>query len=215
MTTIGFLHTADVHVATFRQLVAELAPGWRDVHVVDAELLSEARARGVDDQIRARLRARLSEVAAGGASAIVCTCSTLSGHAERMSEELPVPVLRVDRPMAEAATAVGGRVAVVAAVESTLAPTRKLLQECADRAGVVVELVDAPCLDAWTLFEAGKQEEYLRRVAAHARGVAPDVDVIVLAQASMAPAAALLDGLDTPVLSSPRAAVARAVAVAR
>lgn len=215
VTTIGFLHTADVHVPTFRQLLNELAPGWRDLHVVDAPLLSDARARGVDDEIEAQLRARLSELAAGGSSAIVCTCSTLSGHAERMGPELPVPVVRVDRPMAEAAVAAGGRVAVVAAVESTLAPTRELLQESADRAGVAIDLIEAPCMDAWALFEAGEQDAYLQRVAARARGLAPDADVIVLAQASMAPAVSLLRDLDTPVLTSPRAAVARVVEIAR
>jgi Asp/Glu/hydantoin racemase len=215
VTAVGFLHTADVHVETFRRLLGELAPGWRDVHVVDAALLASARDRGVDEAVEARLHARLSELAAAGPRVIVCTCSTLSGHAERMSPRLPVPVLRIDRPMAEQAVALGRRIAVVAAVASTLAPTRELLRESASAAGVDVALVDAPCLDAWALFEAGRLDEYARRVAAHARQVAADADVIVLAQASMAPAAALLRDLDTPVLTSPQAAVARAVAMAR
>jgi Asp/Glu/hydantoin racemase len=120
-----------------------------------------------------------------------------------------VPVLRIDRPMAEAAVAAGGRIAVVATVESTLAPTRSLLLECA--AGAPVEIVDAPCLDAWALFAAGDLEGYARRVAAHCRGL--DADVIVLAQASMAPAAELLADLATPVLTSPRAVVGRAAAL--
>jgi hypothetical protein len=44
-------------------------------------------------------------------------------HAERIP--VAVPVLRIDRPMAERAVAAGGRIAVVAAVESTLAPIRR------------------------------------------------------------------------------------------
>jgi Asp/Glu/hydantoin racemase len=40
-------------------------------------------------------------------------------------------------------------------------------------------------------------------------------DVVVLAQASMAPAAGLLADLPVPVLTSPRSAVARAVELAR
>jgi len=211
VTTIGFLHTADVHVATFRHLVVELAPDRRDIHLVDAELLQDAISRGVDDDVEARLRARLHELAAAGPSVIICTCSTLSGHAERMASGLPVPVLRIDRPMAEVAVAEGRRIAVLAAVESTLGPTRKLLQESADAAGVKVELIGAPCLDAWPLFVNGEQDQYLGRIVEHARHLAVDVDVIVLAQASMAPAADLLRDLQIPVLTSPRAAVARAV----
>lgn len=204
MTTIGFLHTAAVHVETFHTLVAER--GHRDVHLVDTTLLADARVSGVDAAVQARLGDRLRELAAQGPDVVVCTCSTLSGFAERVP--LPVPVLRVDRPMAEAAVATGGRIAVVAAVESTLAPTRDLLLECAPEADVRL----APCLSAWALFEAGDHDGYLRAVAAHARTL--DADVIVLAQASMAAAAGLLTDLTIPVLSSPRAAVDRAVAVA-
>src|SRR5689334_7134097 len=113
MTTIGFLHTADVHVATFHALVTER--GHRDVHLADA------RERGVDAALEERLAERLRELAGRGPDVILCTCSTLSGHAERIP--VAVPVLRIDRPMAERAVAIGGRIAVVAAVESTLAPT--------------------------------------------------------------------------------------------
>ncbi|MEU7908648.1 aspartate/glutamate racemase family protein [Actinoplanes sp. NPDC049118] len=207
MTTVGFLHTADAHVPTFRGLVAELAPGLRDLHVVDARLLADARERGVDSAVAERLGERLRSLADSGADLVVCTCSTLGGPAERIP--VGVPVLRLDRPMAEEAVAVGGRIAVVATVASTLAPTRALLLECGAGAA---EIVDAPCLDAWALFEAGDLEGYARRVAVHCRGLT--ADVIVLAQASMAPAAGLLADLATPVLTSPRSAVLRAAALA-
>ncbi len=203
MTTIGFLHTADVHVETFRALTAER--GHQDVHLVDASLLADARERGVDADLETRLANRLRELADQGPDVIVCTCSTLSGHAEKAT--LSVPVLRIDRPMAEAAVAIGGRIAVVAAVESTLAPTRELLLECAPDADVAM----SPCLDAWPMFEAGDQAGYRQAIAAHVRTL--DADVIILAQASMAGAADLLADLPIPVLSSPRAAVDKAVAV--
>jgi hypothetical protein len=104
----------------------------------------------------------------------------------------------------------GARIAVVATVASTLSPTLALLRECAH--GTAVELVAAPCLDAWPLFEAGDQRGYLNRIATHVRTL--DADVIVLAQPSMAAAGDLLGDLGVPVLNSPRTAVARAVAVA-
>lgn len=202
--TIGFLHTADVHVETFRALTAE--HGHREVHVVDATLLADAREHGVDTALADRLADRLRELAALAPDVIVCTCSTLGGHAERIA--LPVPVLRLDRPMAEAAVAVGGRIAVVGTTASTLAPTRELLLECAPDARVE----SAPCLAAWALFEAGDLDGYRRAIAAHVRTLS--ADVIVLAQASMAPAAELLADLAVPVLTSPRTAVDRAMAVA-
>jgi Asp/Glu/hydantoin racemase len=212
VTTIGFLHTADVHVPVFHELRAELAPGWADLHVVDPGLLADARIAGITAELAARVDARLHELADRGADLIVCTCSTLAGYAETRTADLGVPVLRVDRPMAEAAVAAGSRIAVLATVESTFAPTCALLRAAADRAGRVVTLIETPVPGAWSLFEKGDLRAYAEQVADRARAVAPRADVIVLAQASLTPAAALLADLPIPVLTSPRTAVARAIA---
>ena len=171
----------------------------------------------MDDALRERLRRRVAELAAQQVEIVLCTCSTLGGDAEALAARAHVPVLRVDRPMAEAAVAIGGRVAVVAAVASTLTPTRRLLEESAAAAGTATAVVLAPCLDAWALFEAGDEEGYARRVAEHVQAVARsgEADVIVLAQASMAPACSLLRDVAVPVLSSPRLAIERAAALAR
>ncbi|GIF20482.1 Asp/Glu/hydantoin racemase [Actinoplanes tereljensis] len=212
MTVIGFLHTADVHVPVFHDLRAELAPGWADLHVVDPSLLADAQAAGVTAELAARVDARLHELADRGADLIVCTCSSLGEYAETRTADLGVPVLRVDRPMAEAAVAAGSRIAVLATVDSTLAPTAALLRAAAERAGRVVTLIETPVPGAWSLFEKGDLHGYAVQVADQARVVAPRADVIVLAQASLSPAAAMLADLPIPVLTSPRTAVARAIA---
>ncbi|MFI5895111.1 aspartate/glutamate racemase family protein [Actinoplanes sp. NPDC051513] len=214
MTTIGFLHTGDVHVSTFRRLREELAPGWQDLHIVDESLLADARRAGITAGLAARVDARLHELADRGADIIVCTCSSLGEHAEGRTADLGVPVLRADRPMAEAAVAAGRRIAVVATVDSTLAPTGNLLRDAAARAGQDVELVEVRCPEAFALFEAGELGAYAELIARKAREAAPGVDVIVLAQPSAAPAAALLNDLPIPVLASPRTAVGRAIAEA-
>jgi|SRR4051794_12581292 len=211
MPTIGFLHTADQHVPTFRELREELAPAARDVHAVDPSLLADARAHGVTPDLIDRIDQHLDDLAAAGADVIVCTCSTIGGEAESRAARTGVPVLRGDRPMAEAAVAAGPRIAVVFSVRSTLAPTRDLLRESATRAGATITIVPAPCLAAWQAFEAGDLTRYAREVAAAARAAAAQSDVIVLAQASMASAAGLVGDLSIPVLTSPRTAVARAV----
>ncbi|GHH87400.1 hypothetical protein GCM10018793_63080 [Streptomyces sulfonofaciens] len=200
MPTIGFLHTADVHVPTFRALVAEWAPGALSRHVVDESLLADARA-GLP--YRDRLRERLGELA--DTDVVVCTCSTIGATAEQLGPR----VVRVDRPMAEEAARYA-RIGVVHAVESTLGPTRALLAEAGAGAG----LTDVPCPGAWERFEAGDLHGYHLTVAARAREAAAGVDVLVLAQASMAPVADLLSDLPVPVLASPRLAVLRAAAQA-
>ncbi|MFI2705692.1 aspartate/glutamate racemase family protein [Cellulosimicrobium composti] len=210
---IGFLHTADVHVASFGALVDEVAPGEGHVHRVDAPLLDDARAGA---PVAGRVRAHVEALAAAGASVVVCTCSTLGPVSEQVGG-LGVPVVRVDRPLAEAAVRDGGRVTVVVALASTLGPTTELLREVARRERATVELDPVVCADAWSAFEAGDLGAYHRGVADAVRDAVSrrGADVVVLAQASMAPAADLLADLPLPVLTSPGSAVARAVELAR
>lgn len=211
MTTIGFLHTAAVHEATFDALVAGAAPGAGTLAVVDPALLATARDRGpTPPEVQTGIRAAIDTLVGRGADVIVCTCSTIAGEAERIGTDAPVPVVRIDRPLAVAAVAAGPRIAVVAAVESTVAPTTSLLESVAAAAGVTVTLTPVLCPDAWARFEADDRDGYLELVAASARRAAADHDVIVLAQASMADAAARVE-TRVPVLSSPVPAVAYAL----
>ena len=211
--TIGFLHTSEVHTDAFTGLFDEVSPGRASVHVVDETLLADARARGgVDDELTERLASRLRE-AASGASVVVCTCSTISQPAEALSAVVGVPVVRVDRPMAEQAVSLGSRIAVVAALQSTIAPTVALLTEVADQMAVTPAIKEIVLPEAWTLFEAGDLLGYASAIASHVDALDPAPDIVVLAQASMALATDLCT-TTVPVLSSPRSAVEAAVALA-
>jgi hypothetical protein len=204
----GFLHTAEVHVDVFTDLLAELSPDDTSVHLVDESLLIDARRLGaVDDDLRLRIGTRLQELSSQGAIGVICTCSTIGGPSEDIGPTLDIEVLRVDRPMADLAVVSGTTIAIVAALESTVAPTRALLTEAAVAAGRTVTIVDAPCLEAWTHFEAGDQARYVASLAAHLQTLDDAFDVIVLAQASMAPVQTVV-ALHSLVLSSPRPAVA-------
>lgn len=210
MTTVGFLHTADVHVATFTRLLSAADATAVGRHVVDETLLADARDRGIDDVIKVRLLDRLRALAPT-VDVIVCTCSTISGVAEAAASEIDVPVIRIDRPMAREAVRLGGRIGVVVAVASTLSPTLDLLHEEVEAARADAELVPYPCLDAWAHFEASDDDAYLDAIARHVDAIAGGVDVVVLAQASMAGAAARCS-TDRPVLTSPALAIDAALA---
>ncbi len=211
---IGFLHTAAVHIVTFDALVAELAPGTVTAHVVDESLLADARASGViDDDLTARISVRVTEAAAD-CNAVVCTCSTISGTAEAAWGSRMPAFVRIDRPLVETALGIGRRVAVLAAVESTLEPTAALVREVAHHRGVEVDLRLTCVPGVWDRFEAGDIDAYLATIALAVDEVSPaDADVVVLAQASMA-GAAVLSSTTLPVLSSPQLAVVAALAAA-
>jgi Asp/Glu/Hydantoin racemase len=215
MPTIGFLHTADVHVATFDRLVAERAPHATTLHEVRADLLATARSHGLTHPaIETGIAHAVDTLEHRGADVIVCTCSTISGLAERAPAPTHPPVVRIDRPMAAGAVRQARRIAVVAAVETTIEPTLSLLREEAGSAGVDVEIASMPCFDAWPMFERGDLDGYHRFIAAHVDGIDESYDVVVLAQATMAQAAALVAD-PTRVRSSPVTAVDAALAHVR
>lgn len=199
---LAFLHTSPVHVATFDALLGELGPDVPLHHEVREELLARARAEGLSAALERELRACVERLVAEGACVVLCTCSTLGGLAERL--EVPAVVLRVDRPMAEQAVQSGKRVLVVAALESTLDPTLELLRDAARRARRNPEVVSVVCDGAWGHFEAKDLSRYHAAIAAKIDAAAKPDDFVVLAQASMAPAAKLVRAPAPRVVSSPR-----------
>ncbi len=214
VATVGFLHTAHAHVRTFRDLLAERDDTVEARHLVDTGLLATARAHG-PEAVRPALGDRLRRLVAEGADVVVCTCSTVGPTAESVGAELGLRVVRVDRPMAEAAVLAGRRVAVVSSLDEAAATLLPLLRECAEETGRRVDFVPVRCTETWSAFESGDLLTYTTGVADTVRRALrpldPPVDVVVLAQASMVDAAPLLRDLSVPVLTSPRLAVEAAV----
>lgn len=209
---VGFLHTAQVHVATFEALSRELVPSAGTVHRVDPGALELARQDGAAERVRAVVAGHLAELREAGCEVILCTCSTLGEVAEGLSGD-GLEVIRIDRPMLRRAVSCGPRIGVLAALTSTVEPTIRVLAEEAADAGAAISVEVCVVDGAWDAFLRGDAEDYYSRIAQAARALSSRCDVVVLAQASMEPAAALLAGLATPVLTSPRAAVEAVAAV--
>ncbi|MFF3171503.1 arylsulfatase [Streptomyces sp. NPDC057900] len=208
---LALLHTSPAHIPVFDALRDADCPGLALRHLVHEGLLERAGERG-PQAVTGEVEAVLAGAVAEGATAVLCTCSTIGGVAEALGPALGVPVLRVDRPMA-AVAARAERVTVIAAVAATVAPTLALIAEEAAAAGRRPAAVRTVLVEgAWERFEAGERDGYLDLVAEAADAVV-DADVIVLAQASMA-GAVTRTATRIPVLSSPRPGLAAAAAVA-
>ena len=210
---IAFLHTAEVHVARFDALLDELAPGATTEHRVVPELLRRAQRDGIG-AVRAETIAMLTELAS--ANAVICTCSTLGSIADELARQHP-HVVRIDRAMMEAACSYGPRILVALCLDSTRAATLDLLEECGQELGLPINAELVLVTEAWAAFEAGDMAAYADGIAGAVRQSVVNIhfDCVLLAQASMDIAAAQLADLGIPVLTSPRAAVLRALTVAR
>lgn len=193
MPDLTLLHTAEVHVETFRAL----APGADLDQQVRAGWLARAQG-GID----AELRAEIAAAVAAADGPVLCTCTTLGPAAEEAG------ATRIDWPMMQEAARIGGPVLMAYCLESTADPSQALL-----RRAFGPRDPQLTCLELghhWPLFEAGDDAGFAAAIAADtvkAMG-AMDFACVVLAQASMAGAAELLrQRVTVPVLASPEIAV--------
>lgn len=198
---IHCLHTAESNIAVFAAAASDLNISPQSMtHHVRADLLQACESAGeLTDEVRQLTADCLLELAQH-ADVVLLTCSTLGSAAELAAQQSLVPILRVDKALAESALAQGGKIHVLYAVETTRAPTQQLFSQLT---GFSPENVSFECVEgAWHIYKSGNAEGYLQLIAAAAdRAYQAGADVLVLAQASMAGAANLTQ-FGTP-LSSP------------
>ena len=206
------VHTVAGLIDLFDELHAEIDPDVPVRHVVQAALLTDAIDEGgLTDEIRARTCAALLG-ATEGAALVLCTCSTVGPGADDAAAQSDVPILRVDRPMAEAAVAAGRRITVAATLATTIGPTADLVADAARRAGKEVEIDSVVFAEARARLVAGDAEGHERIIADGLNEAAASADAIVLAQASMTPALSRCADIQVPLLTSPRSGLEAAIA---
>lgn len=212
MPTLALVHTVLSLPPTFAALAEELAPDADVFHVVDESLLGVARREGgLSATTRRRVLGHVEGAAEAGADVVLVTCSSIGPAVDESRAFVPVPVLRVDEPMADEAVRLGSRIGVLATLRTTLEPTAELVERRAREAGKHVEVIAAVCDGAFEALQAGDRERHDERVREGLRTLAGQVEVVVLAQASMARVAETAPDVAVPVLSSPRLGMERAV----
>lgn len=192
---LTFLHTAQVHCATFDGLRDRLTPDTPLEHIVRKDWLDRARA-GIDDQLRGEVIQKIQSIR----TPVICTCTTLGEIAEAAG------AIRIDRPMMRRAAETWGDVLLVYTLKSTEIPSRTLLQQEMEKAGNSGQIAPLNLERHWHLFESGHPHAFARGIATDIRTALTQrsgIKTVVLAQASMAGAAMLLSDLQIPVLASP------------
>lgn len=209
--TLAFIHTSPVLVPTFTQLAGELLPEVNSFHMVDESLIKATITAGKLTKITARRVLSLIQSAEqAGADAVMVTCSSI-GQAVTFSRPfIDIPVLRIDEAMAEEAVARGRRIGVAATLKTTLDPTLALLETTAEQSDKSIETVPCLCEGAFEAVLSGQTEQHDLLVSEALKKLVKNVDVVVLAQASMARVLGSVPVNGTPILSSPRLAIERA-----
>jgi len=211
--TIAYLHTSHVLIPLFGDLSRRELPGVEQFHMVDESLIQNTiRANELTKVTIRRVLNMILSAREGGADAVVVTCSSI-GPAVTMARELcDFPVVRVDEAMAEEAVRMGRRIGVAATLRTTLEPTVALLRAKALDAGRPVDVEESLCEGAFAAVLSGDTRTHDQLLSDALVKLRQSVDVVVLAQASMARVVENLPAVSTsaPILSSPELAVKRA-----
>ena len=111
--------------------------------------------------------------------------------------------------MADKAVQMGTEIGVVATLPTTLEPTSDLVRRKVIFAGKEIELTSRLCEGAFDALMNGNPEIHDESVASVLKELSQKVDVILLAQASMARVVSQLTDEDqkVPILTSPELAV--------
>ena len=216
---LAFIHTSHVLIPLFTDLANRHLPGVEVFHMSDDSLIKNTiRAGHLTENTTRRVAGMVDLAREGGANVVLVTCSSIGKATEMAREGRDFPVLRIDEALAEAAVnsfapGATGKLGVAATLSTTMEPTVELMRTTAVRLGRELTIVPALAEGAFEAVLAGDTARHDELLLGVLKKLREEVDVVVLAQASMARVAALLPAEGAPILSSPELAVLRAAAV--
>lgn len=208
--TLGLIHTSATLVPVFAELCNKHLPQVKVFNIVDDSLIKNTIACG---ELTPATSRRVVNYAASaeeaGADFILFTCSSIGPAVETADTLTQVPVLRVDQPMADIAVKTGTRIGVIATLSTTLEPTSDLVKRRAIVAGKNIELTAHLCEGAFDALMSGDAATHDKMVGNALKQLSKNVDVILLAQASMARVVDTLspNEKNIPILASPPTAI--------
>jgi len=202
---VAFIHASPLAIEPLKTYYAAAEPEWTITNLWDDGILRLFRS---NDQ--ARIEAALASLLdhavklyASEVALITCSAARLE-LIDRLRERSPIPIVKIDSPMAEAAVRAASKVGVLVTFAPTVDATVAMLRETAQVAGREVEVVPSLVDGAFERLFAGDAPEHDRLLwkgAASLRDAG--VGAIVLAQVSMAHLRAELEkSLGLPVYSS-------------
>lgn len=211
MTTVGLIHAVMPAMQPMREALAAEMPDARVLNLLDEGLLTEVERRGgLTPECVDRLVTQIGLVVEAGADAVLLTCTAYSTVVPDVQARISaVPVLAVDQVMVETAVARASRIGVLATVAAGLEQQREMLERAAARAGKHIEVKSSLHPEAMAALQRGDAATHDRILVEAVPALASQVELVLLAQASMARVAPLLTDVRVPVLTSPRLAVQR------
>ena len=210
MFRIALIHAVTVAMAPVHAAFARLWPEAECTDLLDTALSVDRERDGELTPAMTRRIAALAEYAAGtGASGILFTCSAFGEAIEKAAAASPVPVLKPNEAMFEAALGVGSRIGMLATFGPSVAGMEEEFRQLA-AARHSPATIETVCVDAaMSALRAGDGAAHDRLLAEAAPRLA-GCEAVLLAHFSTSRAEdAVRAALPCPVLTAPGAAVTR------
>lgn len=208
---IALIHAVSTAIPPILQAFQEGWPEAQLSNLLDDDLVpAYTREGGLTPHIVERICALALYAARTGADGILFTCSVFPQAEDLAKQLVRVPLFKPDEAMVAAALEAGTRIGVVATNPPAGPAAEAQLVTAAAALGKRVQVVQSLAEGAFAIGNAGDRATHDRLVIEAAEGIAGSVDVLCLAQVSMALVRAPLQArLSVPVLTAPATAVAR------
>lgn len=205
---ITLIHALKHSIVPIEASFARLWPDARLMNLLDDSLSADlARDGGLTDAMTERFL-RLGRYAAGtGSDAILFTCSAFGPAIERAASGLPIPVLKPNEAMFDAAMACGQRIGMLTTFAPSVASLQAEFDEAASSRKPRPRLTTLVVERAMQALRDGDVATHNRLLAEKVGELGP-CDAVMLAQFSTSLAAKDVQAkLAVPVLTAPDAAV--------
>ncbi|MDQ0471945.1 aspartate/glutamate racemase family protein [Labrys wisconsinensis] len=208
MTRIALIHAVQAAVQPIEDAFKAYWPEARRTNLLDDSLTRDREIAGdLTPELSQRMVGLASYVAGTGADGILFTCSAFGKGIEAAARALPIPVLKPNEAMFDAALDVGGRIGMLATFEPAVASMEEEFHELTRQRGsdATIETLVVP--GARRALMANDLLEHDRLIA-NAAPALHHCSAIMLAHFSMASAEkAVAANSDRIVLSAPRSAI--------
>jgi Asp/Glu/hydantoin racemase len=207
---IVLLHATPVAIDPVKAAFANLWSEPELVNLLDDSLSNDrTRSEELTPELTDRFVSFGRYAFSTGADGILVTCSAFGPCIEVMQEELPIPVLKPNEAMFQAAVEQGQNVAMVATFRPAVITMEREFEKYVEQTRANARLTTFVVEPAMTALRANDAETHNRIIADMASDLA-EFDTVMLAHFSTSRALpALAARLNAPVLSAPDAAVLR------
>ena len=210
--TLALIHTSSIFLTvetSLMRMFGEIMPDVKLINILDDSLLAHCMAeQRISPAVMRRMCSYVVAAEGTGADAALSLCSSLGPAIDLARKLVSIPIIKIDDAHTEKAARDADRIGVMATVGTTLGPTVALIREKAMSLNKTVEVRQSLSDVAFQALLAGDKARHDAVVIDAARQLAPEVDLLLFAQASMARLAPDVEqATGKQVLTSPRLAI--------